>query len=381
MDDLTRLRDEGYDVELHGAYLLVNDVPYVTTEKAVARGCLVMAATMAGDALATPGDHTAHFRGSEPCNAEGRPLTNVINSRRSSEFVPGIRTDFYLSAKPKSGIYASHYDKVTTYVSLISRWAGAIDEGATARTFPVRGAGGGDDEDPFVYRDSASSRAGTTALNSVFRGMRIAIVGLGGTGSHILDLVAKTPVGEIHLYDGDEFVNHNAFRAPGAADVSDLRSRPNKAEYWAKQYSRIKRGVTSHQTYFDAETCQEVEGFDFVFLSLDDGADRDGIASALEAVGMAFIDVGMGVTDTGSGLTGVLRVSTSIPERRVQMPTGGAAPDVYERNIQIGDLNALNAALAVIQWKRHIGFYADMATDVSAFAYPVSDNTITPLTT
>ena len=96
---------------------------------------------------------------------------------------------------------------------------------------------------------------------------------------------------------------------------------------------------------------------------------------------MSFIDVGMGVTDTGNGLTGMLRVSTSTPARRVPIPAGGTAPDDYARNIQIGDLNALNAALAVIQWKRHLGYYADMAADVPAFAYPVSDNTITRLAT
>lgn len=31
---------------------------------------------------------------------------------------------------------------------------------------------------------------------------------------------------------------------------------------------------------------------------------------------------------------------------------------VYATNIQICELNALNAALAVIAWKRHLGFYA-----------------------
>jgi hypothetical protein len=31
-----------------------------------------------------------------------------------------------------------------------------------------------------------------------------------------LDFVAKTPVEEIHLFDSDVFLQHNAFRAPGA---------------------------------------------------------------------------------------------------------------------------------------------------------------------
>ena len=32
--------------------------------------------------------------------------------------------------------------------------------------------------------------------------------------------------------------------------------------------------------------------------------------------------------------------------------------DDYSSNIQVADLNALNAILAIIRWKRYLGFYA-----------------------
>ncbi|MGY2747872.1 hypothetical protein ACVWZ8_005054 [Arthrobacter sp. UYCu723] len=48
-----------------------------------------------------------------------------------------------------------------------------------------------------------------------------------GTGSYILDQIAKTWVDRIILVDGDEFENHNAFRAPGAAALETLQTRPN----------------------------------------------------------------------------------------------------------------------------------------------------------
>jgi hypothetical protein len=35
------------------------------------------------------------------------------------------------------------------------------------------------------------------------------------------------------------------------------------------------------------------------------------------------------------------------------------ADDEYDADIQIADLNALNAALAVIKWKKLCGFYHD----------------------
>jgi tRNA A37 threonylcarbamoyladenosine dehydratase len=47
----------------------------------------------------------------------------------------------------------------------------------------------------------AASRAGITAISARLSMFRIAIVGLGGTGSYVLDLVAKSAVREIHLFD------------------------------------------------------------------------------------------------------------------------------------------------------------------------------------
>jgi hypothetical protein len=37
----------------------------------------------------------------------------------------------------------------------------------------------------------------------------------------------------------------------------------------------------------------------------------------------------------------------------------GGDDDLYASNIQIAELNMLNAVLAVIRWKKHFGFYAD----------------------
>jgi len=44
---------------------------------------------------------------------------------------------------------------------------------------------------------------------------------------------------------------------------------------------------------------------------------------------------------------------------RTRISSGGEADDPYVQNIQIAELNALNAALAVIKWKKLLGFYRD----------------------
>src|SRR3546814_16723968 len=72
-------------------------------------------------------------------------------------------------------------------------------------------------------------------------GERVAIVGLGGTGAYVLDQVAKTAVARIDLFDDDYYLQHNAFRAPGAASLEDLRERPTKVHHFARVYSLMHR--------------------------------------------------------------------------------------------------------------------------------------------
>jgi hypothetical protein len=45
----------------------------------------------------------------------------------------------------------------------------------------------------------------------------------------------------------------------------------------------------------------------------------------------------------------------------------------YARNIQIADLNALNAILAVIKWKKLFGFYVDFEQEHHS-TYTVNGN-------
>ncbi|MEX2232210.1 MAG: hypothetical protein WD824_08620 [Cyclobacteriaceae bacterium] len=56
-----------------------------------------------------------------------------------------------------------------------------------------------------------------------------------------------------------------------------------------------------------------------------------------------------------------MRVTTSTPEKRdhieKRVSLAEATIDVYDRNIQIADLNSLSASLAVMKWKKLRGFY------------------------
>ena len=102
----------------------------------------------------------------------------------------------------------------------------------------------------------------------------------------------------------------------------------------------------------------------FVFICMDAGPTKRLIVDHLEQWAIPFIDVGMGVQLVDGKLRGGLTVVTSVAESREAARkrisfTDAAFENEYDRNIQIAELNALNATLAVIRWKKFCGFYHD----------------------
>jgi hypothetical protein len=375
--DLTRLVEAGYEISIQAGHLVMEHVPYVDEEGHVGYGALVSELTLAGDVTTRPNTHVVMFRGRTPCDQYARPLNRIINGSGHRVLAEGLEIDHTFSSKPEQG-YGDYYDKMVTYVAMLSGPAQVIDPDSTARTYRVVESVEGDS--PFHYEDTASSRAGLGVVNQKLETDRMAIVGLGGTGGFVLDLVAKTPIREIHLFDGDRFLQHNAFRAPGAAGIDDLTGGPAKVAYWAGVYDKMRTGVIPHPYYIDDSNIEELVSMDFVFVAIDDGPSRELIVKALEAAGVSYIDVGMGIVENDGALSGIIRVSTSTPAHpasgteRLSFGEGGPENE-YDRNIQVADLNALNAALAVIKWKKLKGFYHDLEGEHFA-AYALSGNNI-----
>ena len=129
-------------------------------------------------------------------------------------------------------------------------------------------------------------------------------MGLGGTGSYILDYVSKTRVSEIHLFDGDAYQQHNAFRAPGATTPEELQRRPSKVELYAERYSKMRNGIVAHETDVTAEDADPLGNLDFVFVAIDDNETRQWLLPALEHMGVSFIDVGIGHREGGGQAAG-----------------------------------------------------------------------------
>jgi hypothetical protein len=377
--DLRRLAEEGYEVEVRGegALLLVHHVPYVTEQREVKLGTIVSTLVLAGDKTAALDTHVVDFAGEWPCDEHGQRLTRVVNgdvNRRT--LADGVQVDFVFSSKPNPtpefpAGYRDYYDKITSYVNMLLGPAQVIDPSAQAQTFQ----GVCEEEGPsvFEYAENASIRAGIGAATARLKLDKVAIVGLGGTGAYILDLLAKLPIGEIHLFDGDAFLQHNAFRSPGAASIDELRQRLAKVVYLRDRYASMRRGIIAHEELVHASNVDQLAGMDFVFIAIDHGPSRKLIVEHLERIDGRFIDVGMGLGATGDErIEGQLRVTTSLPGHRAhvhdgrQVPFGDPDPDnLYTRNIQVADLNMLNAVLAVIKFKKIVGFYADLVGELA----------------
>jgi ThiF family len=381
--DLQRLRDEGYEVEVRNGFLIVHSVPYVTPSRRIERALVVTDLALNDDITQTPKDHQVWFAGEHPCSTAGVPIAALGAQPCAQTLCEGVAVNFRFSSKRPEG-YPDYHAKITQYVQMLEHHARALqpdDSSVTARTFrPIETT---EEESVFLYADSASSRAGIVRASEKLAMNKVAIVGLGGSGAYLLDLVAKSPMREIHLFDGDRFLQHNAFRAPGAASLDDLRAQRSKVQYYTDVYSRMRRGVIPHPEYIDDNTVIHLAGFDFVFVCVDRASARKLISDFLHAQGTPFIDVGMELQliDEAAHLIGTCRVTLSTSQKRDHFPRhvsleGDVADDVYASNIQIADMNALNAALAVVKWKKFCDFYQDCYHEYQS-AYAINAHQLT----
>lgn len=359
--DLKRLRDEGYAVEINGSNLVLHDVPYVNSEGKVKTGVLISSLALAGDVTRKPDTHKVHFDGETPYQVNGNPVKAVVNSSGDFNLGGGLRAKHLFSSKPKDG-YQDYHQKMTHYASILAGHAQQIDPEASPRTYRLPGS---DSQSVHHYADTATGRAEIGAYAERLTEEKVAIIGLGGTGSYILDFVTKTCVAEIHLLDDDEFLSHNAFRAPGAPSIEELREVPNKVDYLAEKYSKMHRHIVPHNSRLTSENLELLDGITFAFLTIDSGEAKQVIVEKLESLGIDFVDAGMGLEATENGITGIVRTTTSVPTNRKvfrdRVPfKGGGEDDLYASNVQVAELNAFNATLAVIQWKKLRGFYCDL---------------------
>ncbi len=287
------------------------------------------------------------------------------------------------------GNYVDGDDKTWSNISIKKGWQGSPEEDATASDLihryakhivgAVSAAGYSGTNflakpGPFKIPNTFEARAAIGPVQDRIRDQRIAIIGLGGTGAYVLDLMAKTPVSEIHLLDADFVDWHTFMRAPGAPTTEEIESRrkerSRKVAYYYSKYESLREGIFVHEIRVDSATVFNEflsdHPIDYAFVCIDqltegDSPRQDVVYCALSEAWVPFIDSGVSITVENSAVSGAVTTNSfdagsvawkkNIPNARVE----GNMPGY--RNIQLPEVNALAAALAVMEWRRRTGQY------------------------
>lgn len=374
-DDLRQLVESHYSLSIVDAYLVVNDVYYLDGEGRLHKGRLAAPLNHpTPHTLGSPVNHQMYWSGASPCYVDGAPIPSLGNAVVDL-LIGDTSYKRHLSNKPPEG-FSTYRAMVEHYVALICAPA-EQKYGVTSRTGAVYDVP--PDTSPFKVRDTFSTRAEITDLNRLLADDRIAIIGLGGTGSFVLDFIVKTPVKAIDAYDFDTFEVHNGFRSPGEVPF-DQFGLP-KMEVYRRKYEPFRHRLTFH----NKRVCRGDDALfaetTFAFVCIDDGEARGEICEMLTRLGVLFIDVGMGVEKEAGALDGLIRTTLFTPETVQaainEVPLDRRVEDgAYRVFVQISELNALNAAIAVIRYKQLRGFYADEAKYYQSFISIGSSNWI-----
>lgn len=373
--DIKKLRTNGYEVEIIGNYLLIHSVPYLNAKKEVVKGTLITNVSIANNLITRPNTHVIHFTGEFPCNIDGTIIRQLQHSSVTTNLTDKIVVNHSFSNKPANG-YQNYYDKMVQYINIISAPAIHVEPNITARTYKVIKSQ--EHESILQYSDTNSSKAEIDAINQKLSGLKIGIIGLGGTGSYLLDFLAKTFVGEIHLFDGDKFLQHNAFRTPGAPSLEQLNNSVLKVDYLHGIYSKMHKQIIPHALFINESNVGMLNGLDFVFVCIDKSDIKKLIFKKLEDKDVDFIDTGIGVERVDDSLIGMVRTTTSITGNRDHIWNGYISfaddeNEEYASNIQIAPLNSLNATFAIIKFYKHYGILNDLEKELHS-TYSINVN-------
>lgn len=362
-DDIRRLVKKGFAVAFDSNYMVIRDIPYLDSKKQLQVGAIVTMLEFIDQDRVTQQNHQIFFAGGSPHNIDGTAIPNLGDSSTKltlSEACSDVIVQRAFSNKPKiAQKFADFYEKIESYVSIISGPAIELF-GANPYTFnAVKEMV--ELDSVFKVHDTLTSLAEINNLSAKLKNDVIALIGLGGTGAYVLDFLVKTPVREIRTFDFDPFHIHNAFRSPGRLDISEFGK--SKAEIYHSRYGNFRTGLVFKSKLIDESCGEDLEGVTFAFVCVDKGSSRTGIFDLLFSKGIPFIDVGMGLHRKMGPISGQLRTTYFSTEHGQNQRDKGLAPlsdgpdDIYKTNIQISELNALNACLAIIKFKQLRGFY------------------------
>lgn len=359
-EDIDRLVKKGYALSVDSNHLVVRDIPYLDNAGNLQVGAIVSVLEFIDQNRVKMQDHQIYFCGNHPHELDGTPIKNLAGGTVTIHLASDdLKVERSFSNKPPEGNFNDWFEKIESYVTIICGPAMTKFDihPYTFRVIEEKS------NSVFKFSDTMTSRAEIGDLSVRLEKDTLAIIGMGGTGAYILDFLARTPVKEIRGFDNDWYHVHNAYRSPGKMEAGELGKR--KSEVYNDRYENFRENINIYPRYITADSENDLSGVTFAFVCVDKGLSRAEIFELLISLKIPFIDVGMGLDRSTGSISGMLRVTSfgNDHAREIAMkelaPLSDIPDDVYKSNIQISELNALNACHAVIKYKQLRGFYAD----------------------
>ena len=174
---------------------------------------------------------------------------------------------------------------------------------------------------------------------------------------------------------------HNFMRAPGAPTEEEIELRRqgslHKVGYYHPKYAPLRTGIHMHPLRVASKSMLEeflsAHSIDFAFVCIDqltegDSPRQDAVYCALSDSRVPFIDSGVSISVEDSIVTGSVTTSfydAGSVEWKSAIPNSKVEGDVLGyRNVQLPEVNALAASLAVMEWRRRTGQYVSKSASI-----------------
>lgn len=161
--------------------------------------------------------------------------------------------------------------------------------------------------------------------------LRVAIVGLGGGGSHIAQQLAHVGLGQFVLFDPDRIEESNLNRLVGATsrDVQKQEWKVRIAERMIKRVNSRAR-VDAHSVTWQLHA-ESLRDCDVIFGCIDSFIGRDELERIARRTLTPYIDIGMDVFENGGNFTITGQVALSMPGRACLHCMNVLRPDLIAR--------------------------------------------------
>ncbi len=189
------------------------------------------------------------------------------------------------------------------------------------------------------------------------RSKRILVVGCGGLGGYIIEMLARIGVGTIRAVDGDCFEATNLNR--------QLLSKPeligvSKAESAAARISQVNPDVAAEYycAFFDERNGEKlISGCDIVMDALDNVESRRVLANYCEKIGVPMV--------FGA-------ISGWVAQAALSLPGDGLIEKLYPQGVEIKDKSVLSftpALCAAMQCALAVRYLCGREVDSSSIKY------------